>query len=173
MAPSSGRIVVGLDGSPGGRAALAFALRDAARRGAATEVVAAFDTAETLAALCGSAVPFDSSTTELREAVGREATAVVDAVRAELADAGEQPTRVTVTAVGGDAIRTLLHAARGADLLVVGSRGRGGFASAVLGSVGVQSVVHAPCPVTVVHPVAATPRRRFADPVLTDHTHGR
>jgi nucleotide-binding universal stress UspA family protein len=56
MTHPSGRIVVGLDGSPGARAALAFALHDAARRTAAVEVVTAFDTAETLAALCGAPV---------------------------------------------------------------------------------------------------------------------
>ncbi|MDT7649877.1 MAG: hypothetical protein QOI36_1283 [Pseudonocardiales bacterium] len=52
MSDGSGRIVVGVDGSSGGRAALAFALQDAPRRDAAVHVVVAFATAETLAALC-------------------------------------------------------------------------------------------------------------------------
>jgi nucleotide-binding universal stress UspA family protein len=153
MAQSSGRIVVGLDGTPGGRAALVFALHDAARRGAAADVVVAFDTAETLAALSGTTVSSGTgSTADLHDTALREATAVVDEVSAGLVDAGERPPPVSVSAVGGDATRTLLHAARGADLLVVGSRGRGGFASTVLGSVSVQCAIHAPCPVTVVHP---------------------
>jgi nucleotide-binding universal stress UspA family protein len=153
MEQNSGRIVVGLDGTPGGRAALAFALRDAARRGAATEVVTAFETAETLAALCGVAAgSVGTPTSELRDTIRAEALAVVDEVRAELTGTVGQLPPVTVTAVGGNATRALLQAADGADLLVVGSRGRGGFASTVLGSVSVQCVIHAPCPVTVVHP---------------------
>lgn len=152
MAPSSGRIVVGLDGSPGGRAALAFALQEAARRGATAEVVTAFDTAETLAALCGTTVTSVGRTTaELRAAVQDEATAVVAEVGTELTGSVDGLPPVTVTAVGGHVVRALLRAAQDADLLVVGSRGRGGFASTLLGSVSVQCVLHASCPVTVVH----------------------
>ena len=49
----------------------------------------------------------------------------------------------------GHPAEALLRAARGADLLVVGSRGHGGFASALLGSVSMQCVLHAHCPVLV------------------------
>jgi nucleotide-binding universal stress UspA family protein len=52
----------------------------------------------------------------------------------------------------GSPARTLLDEARGADLLVVGSRGRGGFAGLLLGSVSQHCVHHAPCPVVVVRP---------------------
>ena len=156
MTQSSGRVVVGLDGSPGGRAALVFALHDAARRGAAIEVVSAFDTAETLAALCGTTMDsVGSSTTQIRDAVDRQSVGIVEEACAELAGEFAQRPPVTVSAVGGGAAHALLQAAQGADLLVVGSRGRGGFASMVLGSVSMQCVLHAPCPVTVVHPPAA------------------
>jgi len=156
MRYGNGRIVVGLDGTPGGRAALAFALHDAARRGAAVEVITAFDTAETLATLCGtSARSIGIATEELRDAIQKEAAGIVEELSAELASTWERVPPVTVTAVVGGATHALLHAALGADLLVVGSRGRGGFASTVLGSVSMQCVLYASCPVTVVHPSAA------------------
>ena len=54
--------------------------------------------------------------------------------------------------------KALIDQSRDADLLVLGHRGRGGFKSAVLGSVGLHCVLHATCPVTIVRPekVAAT-----------------
>jgi nucleotide-binding universal stress UspA family protein len=57
--------------------------------------------------------------------------------------------------VEGRAAEVLIEQSRGADVLVVGHRGRGGFASAMLGSVGLQCVLHAQCPVTVIRPAAA------------------
>jgi nucleotide-binding universal stress UspA family protein len=155
MTHPSQRIVVGTDGSAGARAALRFALRDADRRGAALEVVAAFDTAETLTALCGSSTaPIAGATDDIREAVLKETTRLVEDVCAEVtAELGHLPD-VTVTVMAGSAAPVLLQASHGADLLVVGSRGRGGFASMVLGSVGLQCVLHATCPVTVVPPSA-------------------
>jgi nucleotide-binding universal stress UspA family protein len=156
MRQTSGRVVVGLDSSPGGREALAFALQDAARRGAAAEVVVAFDTAETLAALCGAPVEsIGRSTEEIHDAVYKAAAGTVEELTDEVAATSGHAPSVTITAVGGGAATTLLRASRGADLLVVGSRGRGGFASMVLGSVSMQCVLHATCPVTVVHPGAA------------------
>ena len=59
---------------------------------------------------------------------------------------------VDVEAVAGGPAPVLLDAAEGADLLVLGHRGRGAFSSVVLGSVGLQCVLHATCPVTVVRP---------------------
>lgn len=154
MTNGTGRVVVGMDGSPGGRTALAFALHDAARRGAGVEVVTAFETAETLAALCGAPISSIGSTARIHDAVLQETSRLVDDVSAEVAGELTHLPAVTVTAVGGGAAEVLTRAGRDADLLVVGSRGRGGFASMVLGSVGLQCVLHASCPVTVVHPPA-------------------
>lgn len=149
------RIVVGLDESAGGRAALVFALADAARRGAAVEVVTAFEVPGYWEAIYGAPIVPDSpSLDEVRDAVRDQATRTVEEVSKDLATSLPELPPVTVTAVGGSAADALLRAARGADLLVVGSRGRGGFASMLLGSVSLQCVLHAPCAVTVVHPSA-------------------
>jgi len=59
---------------------------------------------------------------------------------------------VDVEAVAGGPAPVLRDAAEGADLLVLGHRGRGAFCSAALGSVGLQCVLHATCPVTIVRP---------------------
>ena len=60
------------------------------------------------------------------------------------------PTSISVRAEIGLAARVLIEASRDADLLVVGSRGTGGFARTLLGSVTQQVVQHAECPVVVV-----------------------
>ena len=76
----------------------------------------------------------------------------------------------TVARLGipGPAAKALLEKAADADLLVVGHRGRGGFKSAVLGSVGMHCVLHATCPVTVVRPQqepADAPRAEGVEPI--------
>jgi len=75
-------------------------------------------------------------------------------VESELAELGSALSGVDVerTVVEGAAAPALIEAAEGADLLVVGSRGRGGFAGLLLGSVGQQCAHHAPCPLVIVPP---------------------
>lgn len=150
MEDQRGRVVVGVDGSAGSRAALVHALQDAAFRGAAVDVVAAFEHPEYWVPHYGPPVV---TLGEAREDVRRHTEALVQEVTSELAGRLAEMPPVTVHPVPGGAAHALLHAAEGADLLVVGSRGRGGFGSMLLGSVSLTCALHAPCPVTLVHAV--------------------
>jgi nucleotide-binding universal stress UspA family protein len=146
------RIVVGVDGSACARTALEFALAEAGLRDADLEVVSVVAVPAYWPVGMGLASSSVALPTEER---------LLDAVRAEVeelvaevvGDRAEVPVHVRV--VPGQPAATLIDQARGADLLVVGHRGRGGFASAVLGSVGLHSVLHATCPVTVVRPASS------------------
>ena len=75
-----------------------------------------------------------------------------DLVRGELDEVAAETAGLDIerTVVEGSAATALLEAAQGADLLVVGSRGRGGFAGLLLGSVSQQCAHHASCPVVIV-----------------------
>lgn len=138
-----GRIVVGVDGSDGGVAALKWALHEAALRGASVDAVHAWE------------YPYVADVTGMAAyPVGRgdlEHVARQTLDRA-VEKAGPAPDGVPVARVlgHGGAAGVLLDAAKGADLLVVGTRGHGGFAGLLLGSVSQQCAHHAPCPVVVV-----------------------
>lgn len=139
------RTVVGVDGSPGAREALAWALGDAARRRASLEVVSSFPTQLTLSD------PFmldEEFLESVRDDTLERARAQVQEVRAET---GQTGVPVDVLAVAGPPAPMLLAASEDAGRLVVGSRGRGAVRSLVLGSVALSCVTHARVPVVVVH----------------------
>ena len=138
-----GGIVFGHDGSRCAQEALRWAGRLARRADLDLHVVRAWAmvTAPRPADWTPGYVP---PLVEWEQAVRQELSAHVAA--ADL-DPG---VRVTCHVVHKAPVPALMAAARGANLLVVGARGRGGFAGLLLGSVGDQLVHHAPCPVTVV-----------------------
>ena len=145
QASSGPRVVVGVDCSTGARAALLFALHDAVRREVPVDAVAVYRPPDYWMEF--SAVS-SYQPEKARTAALHHARAFVDRVRPD----GPQPSpEVRVRAVMGLAADVLIGASHGADLLVVGSRGLGGFASMLLGSVSMQCALHASCPVTVVH----------------------
>ena len=150
-----GTIVVGVDGSDCSRTALEFALDEAVRRGAAVRVLSALPEAEYWATAYGMS---PSVIEEISADVEKVARDMVDeVVRARGGAVADVP--VEVRAFGGSPAHVLVSESRDADLLVVGHRGRGAFRSTMLGSVGLQCVLHATVPVTVVRPAPhpATP----------------
>ena len=138
-------ITVGIDGSGGAHRALEWAMKEAAARHSPLIVVAVH---EVLASgWTGNPVILPQD----EQAVDKTRRAAEELVAKAAAQLGEsQPLAVTVRAVNGLPAQELIEASRDADLLVVGSRGGGGFARLMMGSVSDQVVRHAHCPVVVV-----------------------
>jgi nucleotide-binding universal stress UspA family protein len=134
------RIVVGVDGSSPSKAALAWAVRQAGLTGAAVDVVAAWEFPSFFPTPWPPELGGDWK--ELAQRVVTEAVA-------ELPEAGSH-VEIRPQVAEGNAAQVLLDASAGADLLVVGSRGHGGFAEVLLGSVSQHCVHHATCPVVVI-----------------------
>jgi nucleotide-binding universal stress UspA family protein len=137
------RIVVGVDDSEGARRALRWAVDEAKLHDARLEVVHVWHYPWVALGPYSMVppVPDDMLIDDARAVLDR----VIDSVDTSGLD--ERIDRVTVC--DGDAAG-LLGVAKGADLLVVGSRGRGGFAGLLLGSVSQTVSQHAPCPVVIV-----------------------
>jgi nucleotide-binding universal stress UspA family protein len=139
MTDQERRIVVGVDGSGSSKAALRWAIRQAKLTGSSVEAVTAWRYPAAYGLAPGAESLFDFEANAKNALV--EALAEVSGLEPDV------PVRPLVTE--GLAAEVLLHEAEGADLLVVGSRGHGGFASALLGSVSMYCVLHAHCPVLV------------------------
>jgi len=140
-----GRIVVGVDGSPASKEALAWALAEARLRQATVEVVHVWSFPTVGLTTYGTATLPAIAPADLEHA----ARETMDAVLARAVDQ-DHPVPLRTTVEEGHPVDVLLERAKGADLLVVGSRGHGGFAGMLLGSVSSHVVQHAPCPVVVV-----------------------
>jgi len=139
-------ILVGVDGSHGSPQVLKWALRQAALEHAPVTVLTVHPVIKS--AWTGGPVVTELDKAEERKALQAAEEATEKAVQ-EL-DAGLGKVEVTVRAISGWPAHALIEASRDADLVVVGSRGGGGFAGLLTGSVTTQVVNHATCAVVVV-----------------------
>ncbi len=138
--PAGHTIVVGTDGSLGSTRALRWALREGRTRGSPVRAVFAWQYPPVHSKVMG---PLNESPMVARE--------IVDATRALAAGCEPDVALVAADSMGAT-VPVLLDASGGADLLVVGSRGRGTLHGALVGSVAHQCIMDAPCPVVVVQP---------------------
>jgi len=138
-APEPQRIVVGVDGSPQAATALSYAIDEARLRGAPLHVIYAYAALPSLTGWTGE---------DYYEKVESEAKAALEAV----SKAAPPTSDLTVEwrCVPGNPAEILVEESRQAHILVVGSRGLGGFLGLVMGSVSSQCVHHSHCPVLVV-----------------------
>ncbi|MGW0390487.1 universal stress protein [Streptomyces sp. NPDC003042] len=143
------RVVVGVDGSPASYEALRWAIRHARLIGGKVDAVAAYDIP---GAVGWSAPVVDADFDE-----GRAKQALSDEVKTVLVQAGDVPIQEHL--VRGNPVEVLTESSADAELLVVGSRGWGGFARLLLGSVSQQCALHASCPVVIVRPPSNPPDR--------------
>ncbi len=136
------RIVAGVDGSDSSLEALRWAIRQAELTGSSVDAVIAWEPPAASGLGWGVAMVDDTDYEELAAKTVAEAIGL----------AADPASRVRVRPMVGEgnAAQVLLDASAGADLLVVGSRGHGGFASALLGSVSQHCTHHAHCPVVVI-----------------------
>jgi nucleotide-binding universal stress UspA family protein len=138
-------LVVGVDGSEHSLRTLEWAMKEAALQHAPLTVLTVHQVVGSFWTGTPTIYPADQPEAEKARQAAEEA---VSQVASRLGDAA--PASVTVRAVSGVPAQELITASRDADLMVVGSRGGGGFAGLRMGSVSSQVVHHAACPVAVV-----------------------
>jgi nucleotide-binding universal stress UspA family protein len=140
-------VIVGVDGSDHSRYALRWAMQEAVLRHVPLTVLTVHpDPVRPATGIYWGlrSYPENSFDPDLVRAAVQE---FVDKVASEI---GGTVPEVTVRVATGDPAEELLRASRAADLLVVGSRGGGGFARLLLGSVSSQAMHHADCPVVAI-----------------------
>jgi nucleotide-binding universal stress UspA family protein len=136
-------VVVGVDGSDCSHEALRFAVNEARMRGARLRIVTAWRI-PAMAYASAFAPGIDPQFFQHTAAsASKEATAEARRIAPDL--------EIEATTPEAQPAGALLSASENADLLVVGSRGHGGFASLLLGSVSQQLAHHARCPLTIIH----------------------
>ena len=143
----AGKIVVGVDGSAHAAAALRWAVEEAALRSARLEIVHAWTFVPVATPADSGLVPM--AWTDNVELLDVTRQAAEDAAAGQVAEVLGPDHQATITVVESGPAEALLAAAD-ADLLVVGNRGRGNIAAALLGSTSAKVADEAPCPVVIV-----------------------
>jgi nucleotide-binding universal stress UspA family protein len=138
------KIVVGVDGSEHSDRALEWAIQEAKLRDARVHVVSVWHVPALVYGGPGFTPQIETSIDETFKEVANEA------VESAAEKAREAGVDVDIEVEHGQTVDRLLEAAEDADMLVVGSRGHGGFAGLMLGSVSAQCAHHAPCPLVIV-----------------------
>ena len=139
-------IIVGVDGSGHSQRALEWAMKEAAMRHAPLTVLTVHP------AVVGYFGGVVTSAGDLDLTEQTQAAVKVEADRVLAGLDGPHPESVTVKAVHGFPVEELVSASKGADIVVLGSRGVGGFSRMLMGSTAGQVVQHAYCPVLIVPP---------------------
>lgn len=140
------RIVVGVDGSDGARRALEWAVDEARLRGARLIAIHTWH----IPPLTTGVGPLDPPSTLDADTLERIEASANELLERELAAVDTSSVEVEKRVEPSNPVDALLDAARDAELLVVGTRGHGGFSGLLLGSVSQQVSHHAPCPVVIV-----------------------
>ena len=138
-------IVVGVDGSGHSRRALERAAAEAVAHGASLTVLTIHQAVRDVYGGVSHYTEDAALTDKAKEAAQAETDEVLGAL-------SSRPATVAVTAVHGLPVDELIKASQGADMLVLGRRGQGGFARLTMGSVTSQVAHHAHCPVLIVPP---------------------
>ena len=139
--PTQPLVVVGVDGSESSKAALRWAADYAASVGARLDVITAWHIPATF-----SGPGYIPSAFDLEVDYEKVLEQVIDEVFG-----ADRPSYLRLVVREGNAAQLLIEASKDADLVVVGSRGHGGFAGLLLGSVSAKVSEHAKCPVLIVH----------------------
>lgn len=134
------KVVVGVDGSLSANAAMEWAAQEAELRGASLELIHAWNYPN---------LGYGGYVAVLED-FEKDAMAVLDDVSNRIKQT-HPGLKLITTLVQGPTAQAIMDKAKNADMVVVGSRGRGGFSGLLLGSVGQQLVHHCPTPVVIIH----------------------
>ncbi|MDA8270087.1 MAG: universal stress protein [Actinomycetota bacterium] len=134
------KIIVGVDGSPSSNAALEWAAQEAEIRGSTLELIHAWNYPN---------LGYGGYVAVLED-FEKDASALLDEVVAFVRK-NYPKLQLVSSLIQGPTAQTIMDRAKEADMVVVGSRGRGGFSGLLLGSVGQQLVHHCPAPVVIIH----------------------